>query len=309
MLLTFAGRGATLSPAQLRKMYMELSWLMKLRIAAAAAVGIALIGVLAWPLAESSAGSGSVSFNGVAMLAVLAFLAGLAAYFLAWPYGWEIGVLAAPFGLAFWALRSGTMARLIQLHPTVAQRQTLIASLRWEPFLWLLVVAAGFAGPLLCRTLLSKKEPKGEKKKGKYDFFGPAAALAGSPVAAYLFVRMLAQDINHFDVSLGSVTAQPAVGQVAFAVLVSFGFTAFLARRFLNAGYVWSIIATAIVTAYAVNAYGGKIMYLTQNWPADFFPNTVVSVLPVQMVAFGTLGSVAGYWMALRYDYWRQNES
>jgi len=96
---------------------------------------------------------------------------------------------------------------------------------------------------------------------------------------------------------------------VAFAVLISFGFAAFLAKRYLNAGYIWSLIATAIVTAYAVSSYGGKIMYLTQNWPADFFPNTVISVLPVQMVAFGTLGSVAGYWMALRYDYWRQNES
>jgi len=296
---------------------------MKLRIAAAAAVGIALIGILAWPLAESSAASGAVSFGGAARLALLAFFAGLVAFFLAWPYGWEIGVLAAPFGLAFWALRSGTMAGLIQLHPTVAQRQELIASLRWEPVLWLLVVAAGLAGPLLCRTLLSNKEPdgdkkkhqgdkkkhQGDKKKHQYDFLGPIAALAGSPVAAYLLVTVFAQDIDHFDASLGSVTAQPAVGQVAFAVLVSFGLAAFLAKRFLNAGYIWPLIATAIVTAYAVNAYGGRIMYLTEYWPAGFFPNTAASILPVQMVAFGTLGSVAGYWMAVRYDYWRQHES
>ena len=31
---------------------MELSWPMKLRIAAAAAVGVLLIGILAWPMAE-----------------------------------------------------------------------------------------------------------------------------------------------------------------------------------------------------------------------------------------------------------------
>jgi hypothetical protein len=28
----------------------------------------------------------------------------------------------------------------------------------------------------------------------------------------------------------------------------------------------------------------------------------------VQMVAFGALGSVAGYWMAIRFDYWRKHE-
>ncbi|MFH1717660.1 MAG: hypothetical protein ABIF19_09940 [Planctomycetota bacterium] len=288
---------------------MELSWVMKLRIAAAAAVGIALIGVLAWPLAESSAASGSVNYGGAAILVLLAFAAGLAAFFLSWPYGWEIGILAAPFGLAFWAVRSGSMADLIRLNPTVAQRQALVASLRLEPIFWLLIVAAGFAGPLLCRALLSKKDSDGGKKKQQYNFLSAIAALAGSAVVAHLFIRMFAQDIRHSDSSFHSVTAQPAIGQVAFAVLVSFGFAAFLAKKYLNASYIWPSIATGLVTAFAVSAYSGKIQYLTQNWPVDFFPNAVISILPVQMVAFGTLGSVAGYWMAMRYDYWRQHES
>ncbi len=289
---------------------MELSWVMKLRIAAAAAVGIILIGVLAWPLAESPAAGGSIGFGGAAILVLLAFISGLISFFLAWPYGWEIGILAAPFGLAVWAVRSGTMGALIRLHPTVAQRQELIASLRWEPFIWLLIAAAGFAGPFLCRVMLAKKEPENEKKKNQFDFIIPVAALAASVAVAYLCIRIIAQDVRHFDSSLRiSITAQPAIGQTAFAVLVSFGFAAFLVKRYLNAGYIWPVVATAIVTIYAVNAYAGKIMYLAQNWPADFFPDTVVSILPVQMVAFGILGSVAGYWMAVRYDYWREHES
>ncbi|GAI88636.1 unnamed protein product, partial [marine sediment metagenome] len=28
----------------------------------------------------------------------------------------------------------------------------------------------------------------------------------------------------------------------------------------------------------------------------------------VQMVALGTLGSIAGYWMGIRYDFWRKHE-
>ena len=75
---------------------MELSWLMKLRIIAAVAVGAVLIGFLAWPLAQPPEPFDVVSipgFAGSVALAGLAFLVGLIAYFLSWPYGREIGIL------------------------------------------------------------------------------------------------------------------------------------------------------------------------------------------------------------------------
>jgi hypothetical protein len=103
--------------------------------------------------------------------------------------------------------------------------------------------------------------------------------------------------------------AQPAIGQVVFAVLVSFGLAAFAVKKYLNVSYIWPTIASALVTAFAVSAYGRQVQHLAQQWPATFFSNSVVSILPVQMVAFGTLGSIAGYWMAVRFDYWRKHES
>jgi len=51
-----------------------------------------------------------------------------------------------------------------------------------------------------------------------------------------------------------------------------------------------------------------NVQYMAHQWPAVFFSNAAASVLPSQMVAFGTLGSVAGYWMAARYDHWRKYE-
>ncbi|GAG08892.1 unnamed protein product, partial [marine sediment metagenome] len=82
---------------------MELSWLMKLRIAAAAAVGILLLGFLAWPLVAPSEPLGVVTVAAVSLfdavtLVVLACLAGFIAYFLSWPYGRQIAVLAVPSG-------------------------------------------------------------------------------------------------------------------------------------------------------------------------------------------------------------------
>ena len=112
------------------------------------------------------------------------------------------------------------------------------------------------------------------------------------------------------DNQLGSITAQPAIGQIVFAVMVSFGIAAFVVKKFLNASFFWPLIAGILVTAfgYSAQARGDILQYLVQNRPAGFFSNAVASILPVQIIAFGALGSVAGYWMAVRYNYWRKHE-
>ena len=132
---------------------MELTWPMKLRIAVAAAVGVLLIGILAWPMSEPFGRVAAMGSRDAIILTALAFVAGFIGYYVSWPYGREIGILAAPSGLALWAARSGKMGGLIQLNPTITERQALAASFRWEPFFWLAIVAAGFLGVLLARKL------------------------------------------------------------------------------------------------------------------------------------------------------------
>jgi hypothetical protein len=248
--------------------------------------------------------------NGMIVLIILAFVAGFIGYFISWPYGREIGILAAPFGLAIWAVRSGTMAGLIQLNPTVVQRQMLITSLKWEPFFWLFVVAAGFAGVLIAQQLSSKRklEEQEKSKAGPNEYLNIIIALVSSGFIAQFCIRVVAQDVRIPDSTLGSVVGQPVVGQVVFAVLVSFGVAAFVVKKFLNVSYIWPSISSAFVTTFIASVYAKQVPDLVQNWPAAFFPNSVISILPIQMVAFGTLGSVAGYWMAIRYEYWRKHE-
>ena len=299
---------------------MELSWLMRLRIAAAAATGALLIGILAWPLAAPpepfgvvSLVSGTITLGGAITLAFLAFLAGFIAYFLSWPYGREIGILAVPSGLAIWAVRSGSMAGLMQLNPTLDQRQALLATLKWEPIFWLAIVAAGFAGVLISQKILhprpepDESQEKANSKSGIY--LNAAIALVGSGLIAQFCIGRFAQDVGIFDSKLGSVVAQPAVGQIVFAVLVSFGLAAFVVKKFLNVSYIWPIIAGALVTAFAISTYVKQdvLQHLVARHPPVFFSNVVISILPVQMVAFGALGSIAGYWLAVRYNYWRKH--
>jgi len=298
---------------------MELSVLMKLRIAAAIITGVVLIGILGWPLAApseplSAVRAGDISLGGALILVILAFLAGFIAYFLSWPYGREIGILAAPSGLAVWAVRSSSMAALLQLNPTAAQRQALLATFKWDSIFWLIVVAAGFAGVLLGQKILSNPRTAETKKKSNSkttQYLNVIIALVGSALIAHFCIKILAQDVTVFDNRLGSLMAQPSIGQIVFAVFVSFGLAAFIVKKFLDVSYIWPAIACVLVTAFATSTYVNQevLQYLVQRWPPTFFTNSVVSVLPLQMVAFGTLGSIAGYWMGVRYGYWRKHES
>lgn len=296
---------------------MELSWTMRLRIAAAACVGVVLIGVLCWPLAEPAEPLGVVSFGkisagGAVSLVAVAFLTGLIGYFASWPHGRHIGILAAPFGLAVWAIRSGSVSNLMEQNPTLEQRQAIFSALRWEAPFWLAIVGAGFAGVWLGQKMLPAPSPDPGREKPKSNsnkYLNIAIALIGSVLIAQFLIRIFVQDVRAYDSRVGLIVGQPAVGQIAFGVMVSFGISAFIVKRFLGADYTWPVIASAFVTAFAVSTYAKPklLRYMLEAWPAAFYGNSAVCVLPLQMVAFGVLGSVAGYWLAVRYGYWRRH--
>jgi hypothetical protein len=297
---------------------MELSLLMRLRIAAAAGIGVVLIGILAWPLAASSEPlnavlAGDISIGGLITLVVLAFLSGLIAYFVSWPYGREIGILAVPSGLAIWAVRSGSMTTLLQFNPSVGQRQAIFAAFKWDSAFWLALVAAGFIGVLLGQKIMSNpgkpvKQKTSNSKPAQY--LSVIIALVGSVFIAQFCIKIFAQDVSLLDPQLGAIMAQPSIGQIVFAVFVSFGVAAFLVKKFLGVSYIWPAIATVLLTIFAVSSYARQdvLQHFVQQWPSAFYVNSVISILPVQIVAFGTLGSIAGYWMAIRYKYWRKHE-
>jgi len=295
---------------------MELSWLMRLRITAAIAAGVLLIGLLAWPMAAppdaySIVSMAAISLKSKIVLVALASVTGLLAYFLSWPYGREISVIAVPSGLAFWAVRSGSIADVIQTSPALEQRQAILAAFKWEPLFWLIVVAAGFLGVLIGQKLSSQVSPEPKKADSKINtYLSDAIALVGSILIIQFCLPIFAQDIIMPDSRLGSVFAQPYAGQIIFAVLVSFGLAGFIFKKFLGVSYIWPAIAAGFITAFAYTIYVRQniLQYLVGHWPAVFLPSVILSILPIQMVAFGTLGSIVGYWLAVRYNYWKEHE-
>ena len=297
---------------------MELTWSMKLRIAAAAVVGVMLVGIVSWPWQVTPDPFGSLllkdmGINGAVTLLVMAFLAGLIAYFISWPYGKEIAVFAVPFGLCFWAVRAGSTGALMQLNPTADQREAVLAALRWETAFWLLVIVCGYAGISLGQRIEARFRKKKNPEKIDYSptkFVYAITSLILSAVIVIFCIALFARDVGVLDGRLSKVSAQPALGQIIFAVLMSFGIAAFVVKLFLNVSYIWPITSCAIVTTYAISTYmrANVMEYFVQQWPAVFFPNAVISILPVQIVTFGAIGSIVGYWMAVRYSYWRKHE-
>jgi len=293
----------------------ELSLANKFRIAAVMALGVLVIGVLARPLANHSDPLAAVQVTnltlaGIAALLLMAFCVGAAGYVISWPHGREIGILAAPTGIATWALRSGSMASLMQANPTFELRAALLSTIKWEGFVWLGVVAAGYAGVLMAQKLAAKPQPSKRSNPGPNAYINDAVAVAGSALVAYLLIGRLAQDVVIPNIGSGPAVSQAPVGQIAFAVLLAFGIAAFAVKSLLDVSYIWPSVASAFVTGLAVtlSLKHTVLEHFARNWPAVCFPTSAVAVLPVQMVSFGVLGSVAGYWLAVRYCHWCKHE-
>ncbi|MHC4265465.1 MAG: hypothetical protein ACYSUK_05970 [Planctomycetota bacterium] len=300
---------------------MELTWVLKIRLAAAAVLGIIIIGFLAFPLVNQpdpytviSLTAGQFTIEAVLTLAALALVCGVLGFFASWPYGKEIGIFAVPFGLAIWAIRTGSVANLLQSNPSFVQRMDIYNGLKWEPLFWLFIVMLGFVGVHICQMIFKpehKPLPHITKKEQKLNVYvRVVVAIFASVVFGKVCISIFTQDITFMVRNLGSFVGQPIKGQIVFGVFIAFLITAFIITKFLDLSYIWPIIATAFVTPLAVYTSLSKdaLEYLIEAYPANVFTDASLAVLPIQVVAFGSIGAITGHWTALRYMYWREHE-
>ncbi|MHC4271433.1 MAG: hypothetical protein ACYST2_03875 [Planctomycetota bacterium] len=298
---------------------MELTWVLKIRLIAAAILGIIIIGFLAFPLVRQpdpysviSLTAGQFTIEAVLTLAALALVCGILGFFASWPYGKEIGIFAVPFGLAVWAMRTGSVANIIQSNPSLDQRIKIYNGFIWEPLFWLLIVLLGFVGVHICQMIFKPVHgpiPHITKKEQKLGIYvRVVVAVLASIVIGKVCVSIFAQDVTFMVRNVGSLVGQPAMAQIVFAVFLAFLITAFIITKFLDLGYIWPIIATAFVIPLAVFTSKNSMESVVGTFPANVFPDASLAVLPVQVVAFGSIGAITGYWTALRYMYWREHE-
>jgi hypothetical protein len=295
---------------------MELSWITRVRVTAVLLLGAIGLGIAAWPIVAPADPVAVVSASylhpagGLALVGLCA-AAGFVAYFAAWPFGRHIGLLAVPAGLAVWALRSQDMFKPMQMAGNVPERLAVFAHLRWDSLFWLCLVGAGTAGVWLASRLWpapNYRDPLvAAKPKAGYGLDMALAPIVGLAVAHFVTAAM-AQGSGIIGDSLPT---QPATTQAAFAIMVAFGVAAFLIGRFLRAGLFWAIVASALLPIVDGLLYARPSLLdpISRAYPATCFPTPALAILPIQMVAFGTLGATVGYWVAVRVEYWRAHLS
>ncbi|MGB8226259.1 MAG: hypothetical protein WCE45_05265 [Sedimentisphaerales bacterium] len=300
---------------------MELTWTMRLRILASLAIGVVLLGLLPAGLVKPPADgifavlSGSISIGDLLICACLAFIAGFLASAISTPFGARIGILAAPAGLAVWALQSAPLSAIFQMAPAAQDRMAVYSKLKFEGFLWLAIVICGFCGAILADKIIRRKDIESvDEAKPVFPmprFARIAISVIGTVFIANFLINVLAGGIGYPDPKVAHVTAQPANLQIAFAVFIAFGVCGFLAKVLLGSRAFWPAAASAALISYSATIYekSNPLTYLSASWPANFFIKPVTAVLPVQMVAFACLGAVWGYWLAVDYNWWRTHQA
>ena len=200
----------------------------------------------------------------------------------------------------------------LTLNDTVAKRQALYAVLKWESIFWLAIVAAGYLGVRLAAKFFKATQPTPEKEIDKSNTTSVLAILTAvlvTVIVAYFAMGIFAQDVRMFDSEIQKVVGQPGTAQIAFALIIAFGAAAFVAKQFLDVSYVFPAIAACGLGFYAMSIAGKPdvLEHMIIAWPEAVFAKSVSAVLPVQLVSFAAIGSIAGYWIAIKYAYWRRH--
>lgn len=294
---------------------------MKLRIAAVCAVGILIIGFGSFGLVRPATPMDAISlFAGdfgvfqILCCAAIAFVTCIIAYFVAYPYGKQIAPLAAAAGLATWTFRSGSMASLLQTNTTLELREQIYTKTSIESILWIAVLAAGFAGSYAAGKFIKLKQAETpdilNPKSGKNQGINIAIAMVLTVIMTEFAIGIFAQDVRLFDSKLTSVIAQPGNGQIAFAVILSFAIAAFVMKYYLSVSYVYTTLSALLLMIWTVQKHANpSLEYMTDSWPANIFPTASCAILPLQMISFAAIGSMAGYWFAIQWAYSKKHNA
>lgn len=297
----------------------ELEWKLSLRLVLALTIGSVIVGMLPWefvspedPVNPVSLLTADINALTLIVLVLLSLAAVALTFFSCSPYSFEFASVTIPAGLAIWALKSGQMANLLQNFSELEQRTGIYSSLRWEVLFWAALIMLG----ILAAAGLKKVTSKGTAGGRKWNF---STSYITNTVLGVVFgviitefaLRIFARDVSYSDGQIGSVLAQPAGVQIAFAVLLSFGIAGFLVKTFLEVNYLWLLVSAAALLFLGYTNYinGEEITYITKSWSAVFFPSAVNAVTPLEIMSFSALGSAAGYWLSVRYKLWKDKQN
>ncbi len=288
----------------------EQHWMDKVRIGAVLTFGAIVIGIFCWPLIAPHTDLGAVAFYNSsispfdAMLILpAAFATGAAAYFIGWPNGRHTALAAVPMGVGIWGLRSGTMNNLLTYNNTLEQHHNIYMSLRWEGIFWLLVITAGYFG-VRTAAAICHDNSHWEQEKRKYQVGDIILPLVVTCAIAWPLINLLTQSPKLPTKEFGNLYSQPQNAQIAFALMAGFGVAGYAVKRFMKVRIEIPVVST-VLFSLAAAIFSGKesLQSISMSMPSSFFAYPISAILPVQTIAFGTIGILIGYSIAILGGY------
>ncbi len=289
----------------------DISALIKIKVTLAVSIATATIGFIGWLLISPSSQQESISlvfetlsFSNILLFALIVFLT---AVFLSLTFGnnsQEFAFCGVAFALSVCAVRGGLLTVNLGYIGDVGEIHKIYQSLAWEGFAWLGIVLVAFAGSHINIGVSSLRKLwlQADKKNIVIGF-------VVSVVIGVLGTNLLTLGARVVvDSDVFSVVRQAYTGQICFGVLVSFCGGAYLCRHFLRVHYIVPTIASGLVVFITMSfaSSTSNLEYLSTNLPSSFLLKPSAGVLPIQMVAFGSLGSIIGYWLSYSHQEWQK---
>lgn len=302
-----------------------LGFIDKLRVIVACAAAVILLSTVGWMVAEPPDPSLGVMLAAYwqkvlavwPALLVLTAVAGVIGTVIAPRRLAEGGVFAAAIGLAGMALKGGSMQSVLgyMAAPDPGSRRALMATLAFDTLLWTATLTAAWMAVALVRRWLWADEELYYPLPGAPASTAPAPATAKPAAASGWPALVITGLIAVFFIWLTiarTPVATIARGQVYASIATGFYLGAMAARYFATVTRAhWYLLAVP-----AVALLGYLIGYLNSGmgWAegsayqpyislATTPPHALVRPLPIEYLALGVAGTLAGFWSGEKVEH------
>lgn len=240
---------------------------------------------------------------------VLAFAAAVFGALMDKTHYREFALTAVASGFTAWAMKTGLIDHLLMSHNVSSERATLFYRLILDSFLWLAIGAGGYLGAVVLARITKWAAPivdPGESNSSHHleNTHSPKTKVLAFGFVFLVSLILLKLLVRSNPAALGGVDSiaagrGPNIGQIVFVVFISFYIASAIAAGFWLTMPVSILLAVPPVIA-AVSYLLASQFIVAQSLldQSSLFvnPSVIFSIiLPIQFIAIGSLGVLAGY--------------